>query len=91
MKARELGRRSVVVGDDVLLAGDVSGRPDALARIVRVRPRRDLRRRPPAVRAEPQSERHDSNTGHDSTSTDHEPTNDRRRARNHFADVFTQA
>ena len=38
MKARELGRTSVVVGDRVGLVGDVSGTPDALARIVRVEP-----------------------------------------------------
>jgi len=45
MKARELGRRSVVVGDVVSLAGDVSGRPGTLARIVRVRPRASALRR----------------------------------------------
>jgi ribosome biogenesis GTPase / thiamine phosphate phosphatase len=36
MRARELGRRGVVVGDRVQIVGDVSGRPDALARIVRI-------------------------------------------------------
>ncbi len=36
MRARELGRRGVVVGDHVLLVGDVSGRADTLARIVRI-------------------------------------------------------
>ncbi|NJC70934.1 ribosome small subunit-dependent GTPase A [Planosporangium thailandense] len=36
MRARELGRRGVVVGDRVHLVGDVSGRPDTLARIVRI-------------------------------------------------------
>jgi ribosome biogenesis GTPase len=36
MRARELGRRGVVVGDRVLLVGDVSGRADTLARIVRI-------------------------------------------------------
>ena len=36
MKARELGRGSVVVGDRVALAGDVSGAEGTLARIVRV-------------------------------------------------------
>jgi ribosome biogenesis GTPase / thiamine phosphate phosphatase len=36
MRARELGRRGVVVGDRVQLVGDVSGRPDTLARIVRI-------------------------------------------------------
>jgi ribosome biogenesis GTPase / thiamine phosphate phosphatase len=45
MKARELGRRSVVVGDVVSLAGDVSGRPGTLARIVRVRTRTSALRR----------------------------------------------
>src|SRR5919108_699768 len=34
MKARELGRKGVVVGDRVALVGDLSGEPDALARIV---------------------------------------------------------
>src|SRR6201996_8845363 len=34
MKARELGRRSVAVGDRVLLAGDVSGEPGTLAPVV---------------------------------------------------------
>jgi ribosome biogenesis GTPase len=36
MKARELGRNSVVVGDRVALAGDTSGAAGTLARIVRV-------------------------------------------------------
>ncbi|MDR2566872.1 MAG: ribosome small subunit-dependent GTPase A [Bifidobacteriaceae bacterium] len=45
VKARELGHRGVVVGDQAFLTGDVSGRKDALARIVRVGPRRtELRR-----------------------------------------------
>jgi ribosome biogenesis GTPase len=35
VKARELGRRGLVIGDFVGLVGDVSGRPDTLARIVR--------------------------------------------------------
>ena len=30
MRAREMGRKSVVVGDRVRIVGDVSGRPDAL-------------------------------------------------------------
>ncbi len=47
MKARELGRRSVAVGDRVLLAGDVSGAPDTLARIVRIQPRTSALRRSP--------------------------------------------
>jgi ribosome biogenesis GTPase len=45
MKARELGRRSVVVGDRVALAGDTSGEPGTLARVVRVRPRSSALRR----------------------------------------------
>jgi ribosome biogenesis GTPase / thiamine phosphate phosphatase len=45
MKARELGRRSVVVGDRVALAGDSSGAEGTLARIVRVRPRTSALRR----------------------------------------------
>lgn len=45
MRARELGRRSVVVGDRVALVGDVSGGPDSLARIVRVAARRSVLRR----------------------------------------------
>ena len=45
MRARELGRKSVVVGDDVAVVGDIGGGPDALARIVRVEPRRSVLRR----------------------------------------------
>lgn len=45
MRARELGRKSVVVGDQVKLVGDTTGRPDTLARIVRVDPRRSALRR----------------------------------------------
>jgi ribosome biogenesis GTPase / thiamine phosphate phosphatase len=45
MKARELGRRGVVVGDNVSLAGDISGSPGTLARIVRVGPRASALRR----------------------------------------------
>ena len=45
MKARELGRKGIVVGDEVALVGDTSGHPDALARIVRVEPRRTVLRR----------------------------------------------
>lgn len=36
MRAREMGRTPVVVGDRVGIVGDVSGKPDTLARIVRV-------------------------------------------------------
>ncbi|HET6909297.1 MAG TPA: ribosome small subunit-dependent GTPase A [Mycobacteriales bacterium] len=45
MRARELGRRSVVVGDTVAVVGDVSGTVDTLARIVRVEERRSVLRR----------------------------------------------
>jgi len=45
MKARELGRKGVVVGDRVSLVGDLRGGPDALARVVRVHPRRHVLRR----------------------------------------------
>ncbi|GAA1875906.1 ribosome small subunit-dependent GTPase A [Pseudonocardia ailaonensis] len=45
MRARELGRTPIVVGDRVGLAGDVSGAPDTLARIVRVEERRSILRR----------------------------------------------
>lgn len=45
IQARELGRGSVVVGDRVAVVGDLSGGPDALARIVRVDPRRTVLRR----------------------------------------------
>ena len=47
VRARELGRRAVVVGDRVAVVGDLSGGPDALARIVRVEERRSLLRRTP--------------------------------------------
>jgi ribosome biogenesis GTPase len=45
MKARELGRAGVVVGDRVFLVGDVSGSDGSLARVVRVEPRRSVLRR----------------------------------------------
>lgn len=45
MKARELGRKGVVVGDRVALVGDLSGTRDTLARIVRVEPRSSTLRR----------------------------------------------
>ena len=45
MRARELGRRSVVVGDTVSIVGDASGDRGTLARIVRVAPRRSVLRR----------------------------------------------
>jgi ribosome biogenesis GTPase len=45
MRARELGRTPIVVGDDVDIVGDLSGRPDTLARIVRRGPRRTVLRR----------------------------------------------
>ncbi|WFE46599.1 ribosome small subunit-dependent GTPase A [Verrucosispora sp. WMMD1129] len=45
MRARELGRKSVVVGDRVGLVGDTSGSSGALARIVRIEARRSVLRR----------------------------------------------
>jgi ribosome biogenesis GTPase len=45
MKARELGRKGVVVGDHVALVGELDGGPDALVRIVRVEPRTSVLRR----------------------------------------------
>ena len=45
MKARELGRKGVVVGDRVGLVGDLSAEVDALARIIRVEPRTTVLRR----------------------------------------------
>lgn len=45
MKARELGRKSVVVGDRVAVVGDLSGARDTLARIVRVEERVSVLRR----------------------------------------------
>lgn len=47
MKARELGRNSVVVGDRVALAGDTSGAEGTLARVVRVAMRTSVLRRSP--------------------------------------------
>ena len=47
VRARELGRRAVVVGDRVAVVGDLGGGPDALGRIVRVEPRTSLLRRTP--------------------------------------------
>jgi len=45
MRARELGRTPIVVGDQVDVVGDLSGRPDTLARIVRRSERRTVLRR----------------------------------------------
>ncbi|STZ24122.1 ribosome small subunit-dependent GTPase A [Mycolicibacterium aichiense] len=45
MRARELGRTPIVVGDQVDVVGDLSGRPDTLARIVRRGERRTVLRR----------------------------------------------
>lgn len=41
MKARELGKNAVVVGDQIRLAGDISGAEGSLARAVEVLPRRN--------------------------------------------------
>ncbi|WP_405642083.1 ribosome small subunit-dependent GTPase A [Streptomyces uncialis] len=45
MKARELGRKAAVVGDRVSLVGDLSGKKDTLARIVRIAARTSVLRR----------------------------------------------
>lgn len=45
MRARELGRTPIVVGDRVHLVGDVTGTPGTLARIVRVEERDSVLRR----------------------------------------------
>ncbi|MDV6229015.1 MULTISPECIES: ribosome small subunit-dependent GTPase A [Rhodococcus] len=45
MRARELGRTPIVVGDEVGIVGDLSGKVDTLARIVRVAERRTVLRR----------------------------------------------
>lgn len=45
MRARELGRRGIVVGDRVGVVGDLSGGPDTLARIVRLHERDTVLRR----------------------------------------------
>jgi ribosome biogenesis GTPase len=45
MRARELGRKSVVVGDRVSLVGDTSGAAGGLARIVRIAERTSVLRR----------------------------------------------
>jgi ribosome biogenesis GTPase len=45
VKARELGRKGVVVGDRVGIVGDLSGERDTLARIVRVVERHSVLRR----------------------------------------------
>ena len=45
MRARELGRTPIVVGDEVDIVGDLSGRADTLARIVRRAERRTVLRR----------------------------------------------
>ena len=45
IKAREIGRKGIVVGDRVDLVGDIAGGGDALARIVRRQPRVTVLRR----------------------------------------------
>ena len=45
VKARELGRRGLVIGDWVGVVGDTSGTPDTLARVVRREERRNSLRR----------------------------------------------
>ncbi|MBM6400702.1 ribosome small subunit-dependent GTPase A [Phycicoccus sonneratiae] len=45
MRARELGRKGIVVGDEVHLVGDTTGAEGSLARIVRISPRVTVLRR----------------------------------------------
>jgi ribosome biogenesis GTPase / thiamine phosphate phosphatase len=45
MRARELGRKGIAVGDQVSVVGDLTGEPDALARIVRIAERTNVLRR----------------------------------------------
>ena len=45
MRARELGRTAIVVGDRVGVVGNLTGAPDTLARIVRLEPRETVLRR----------------------------------------------
>ena len=45
MRARELGRKGIAVGDRVSVVGDMSGEPDALARVVRIAERTTVLRR----------------------------------------------
>lgn len=45
VRAKQLRRTPIVAGDRVGLVGDVSGRPDTLARLVRLEPRTTLLRR----------------------------------------------
>lgn len=45
VRAKELGRGSIIMGDRVRLTGDLSGRPDTLARIVAVEERSSVLRR----------------------------------------------
>ncbi len=45
MKARELGRKGIVIGDEVGVVGETGGGADALGRIVKVHERRSVLRR----------------------------------------------
>lgn len=45
MRARELGRKGIAVGDQVSVVGDLSGTSDALARVVRIGDRSTVLRR----------------------------------------------
>jgi ribosome biogenesis GTPase / thiamine phosphate phosphatase len=45
MRARELGRKGIAVGDKVSVVGDMSGAPDTLARVVRIAERSTVLRR----------------------------------------------
>jgi ribosome biogenesis GTPase len=45
MRARELGRKTVAVGDKVSVVGELTGEPDTLARLVRIAERETVLRR----------------------------------------------
>ncbi len=45
MRARELGRKGIAVGDRVSVVGELSGEPDTLARVVRIAERSTVLRR----------------------------------------------
>lgn len=57
VRARELGRGSLVLGDRVRMTGDLSGRPDTLARIVAIEDRSTVLRRSRDDAADERSEK----------------------------------
>jgi len=57
VRARELGRGSLVLGDRVRLTGDLSGHPDTLARIVSIEDRTSVLRRSRDDAADERSEK----------------------------------